>query len=491
MRLKQFKINSRTNERIGYMKKLTFKAVIFLAILFVNIAVGMDISKWKYCSKISVEQKKGVDYAKAQLTKEIYNVANPDLFELRIVDPNSVEIPYLLVKQDYTPKRKTIAPLIINRATDDKNCYLVTLDFGNNKLRDSIKVETEGKSFRRKVTVMGSNDNADFNTVVNGAYVFAVDNKEKSRFSEVKLPLVDYRYLKVKVEPMASEKQSPVIKAVLGFESRQEEIDSEPVEMVFLDKIEDAKKKISIYDYDLKYKNLPVNEIRVLVYGDTFFRRVKLQGRDSATRMVKIRSEDNRERYREEKVAWKDITTTSIYCYRSDSDKKSYQPPANNRGICCSCRSEYYRDNCGCITENKTIKIPPQSKMYRYLRVVIENQDNRPLEIRSMNATMLPAKIIFANSKYKPDRLLVGAKSVSKPHYDIAKIISEPLKVKAVCASLGALEPNPFFEDAKPKVVPWSQRHKSLLLIILVTTTLILFAFILKSLSDSLKSGNS
>ena len=65
---------------------------------------------------------------------------------------------------------------------------LITLDFEKQAVKNSIEVITEGSNFRRAVKVEGSNDNIEFFTLVEQAFVFAIGDKYNSRFSKIDLP---------------------------------------------------------------------------------------------------------------------------------------------------------------------------------------------------------------------------------------------------------------------------------------------------------------
>ena len=69
-----------------------------------------------------------------------------------------------------------------------------------------------------------------------------------------------------------------------------------PVKLTELKHDEDEEHHLSIYEYDLRFSNLPVSEITLEVAGD-FYRYVTIEGRDAVTQKIRIESEDNTPRF--------------------------------------------------------------------------------------------------------------------------------------------------------------------------------------------------
>jgi hypothetical protein len=227
------------------IKKVKLCAAVFLLALAATALSAIDLTKWKYYSQITMENNPA-EYCRLDVTPRIYNVAKQDLSDIRIIDSKGQQVPYLLaMPQDVTSKQK-YSPAIINRSIGAKKASLITLDFGRQVVKNTINVNTGGSSFRRAVKIEGSNDNITFFTLVEQAFVFAVESKERFRFSDIDLPLNDYRYLRITVEPMASEKDSPVIENVQAFENQLKSEVRTPVDMLCLNHIEDDVNNLSI-----------------------------------------------------------------------------------------------------------------------------------------------------------------------------------------------------------------------------------------------------
>lgn len=436
------------------MRKAKFCVVVIVLAGIAGSVWAIDLTKWKYRSAITFQDKAG-EYYRADITPEIYNAAKRDFSDIRIIDSNGQQIPYLIARPYDAAERQEYLPTIINRSTGARNVSLVTLNFGKQIMKNSIKVVTGGNNFRRAVKVEGSNDNIKFFTLVKEAFVFAVTDKQWSQFSEVDLPLNDYRYLRVTVAPMPEEKDRPVIQSVLAFKCENKPAGRTPVTMLCTNHIEDENENSSVYEYDLGFCNLPISEIQLSIDDKSFYRHITVEGRNVLKRRVKIISEDNRERFEDVNEGWDYAAGGVIYRYIPVDDKKQ---------------------------EKTTLPISSGTGTYRYLKITIRNYDDRPLMLQTASAEMIAHKIIFsAENDAKLPLLYVGSESANRPQYDIIHKLNKPLEVEAAAAMLGSIAENPLFGKAEPKLVPWTEKHKSILLVVMAATVLVLGLFILKS----------
>ncbi len=416
-----------------------------------NHAVALDLAQWQYCAQVTIEE--GADeYCRLTLTPEVYNVARRDLGDIRLIDSDGEQIPYVLAEPKDTARRQTYEPTVINRSTDAQRAAMVTLDFGNKTMKDSIDVVSVGNNFRRAVKVEGSDDNIEFFTLVEQAYVFAVSYDR--RFEQVDLPVNDYRYLRISVSPMEAEQDSPVIGAVKASRTEQSRVERQPMEMALVGHREDDKNRSSIYLYDLAHRSLPVTEIELDIADDFFYRYVTVDGRDAATRKIQIDSEDGRQRFREVEVSWERIIGDAIYRYVTTDGQRR---------------------------EKLVLRIPWGRYVPKHLKVEIQNYDDKPISLKSASANMMAHEIIFESKDNITPLLYVGSESASTPRYDLAQRLSDPLRVSARTARLAGITANPLFKQIEDRPVAWTERHKGLLLAVMVGVVLVLGGFILRS----------
>ncbi|OHB63595.1 MAG: hypothetical protein A2168_05335 [Planctomycetes bacterium RBG_13_50_24] len=425
--------------------------MVILLTGMVNNVFAFDLTQWKYQAVVTVEDSTD-QYCGFVLTPDIYNLARGDLGDIRLVETNGEQIPYVLAKPKDITERQEYRPGVINRSTGAEKAAMVTLDFGKQVIKNSIGVETGGNNFRRAVKVEGSNDNTEFFTLVEHAYVFAVSFDR--RFEQIDLPPNDYRYLRVTVLPMATEEQVPVVNEVRAFKVGESLAERQTLEMALIEHSEDEKSNSSIYIYDLAYCRLPVSEIELDIADDSFYRYVTIAGRDAEKLKVKIDSEDNRQRFREVDVGWERIINGTIYRYTSADGQEH---------------------------ENLILRIPSDTRVYRYIRITISNYDDKPVIVNSASANMIAHKIIFEKKDNAAPILYVGSESAMAPQYDLKRKLNNPFQVKAAMAKLSGIASNPLFEQAGQKPAAWTEKHKILLLIVMIIVALVLGGFIFKS----------
>ena len=431
--------------------RILFTATALLLAGLISSVFALELAEWKYRAEVTIEDGTG-EYCKLTLTPDIYDAARPDLRDIRLVDAHGEQVPYVLVKPKDTTEERKYEPALINRSTSADRAAMVTLDFGKKVVKNSIEVMTRGNNFRRAVKVEGSSDNIEFFTLVERAYVFAVTYNR--RFEQVDLPKNDYRYLRITVPPMATEEKSPVIDEVRAFKIEKSFAERHPVQMALIEHSEDEKSNSSIYVYDVVYRRLPVSEIEFDVADDSFYRYVTVEGRDAQTREVKVYSEDNRQRTRIVEVKWERIISSTIYRYTEANGQKR---------------------------ERLALRIPSGRRVHRYLKITIRNYDDRPVVVESVSAKMIAHKIVFANMDNVAPTLYVGSETARTPRYDLGQRLSNPLQVKARAAKLSGITDNPLLGQAEEKAVAWTEKHKVLLLVIMVVVALVLGGFILKS----------
>jgi hypothetical protein len=435
------------------MKKTGIFYSIVLLVLIAGNVFAVDLSKWRYRSAVTTENAWSQDYCVLEVTPEIYSYAKVDLSDIRLIDSSEQQVPYVLFKPKDETGRHKYRPTVLNRSINKDGAGMLTLDFGEKVLKNSIEVITEGASFRRDVRIEGSNDNIEYFAMVEQAYIFAVGDRKESRFSEVEMPSNDYRYLRITVWPMMSEDKSPVIREARTYKIERSTAKRIDVQMTEIEHTQDEQNDTSIYIYDFANTSLPISEIELDIEDDSFYRYVSLQGRDSATRKVKLDSEDNRERYEEVKVSFKNVVSDSIYHYTESSGRE---------------RKKFF------------LRIPAGQRLYRYLRLTIHNNDDLPIAVKSASAKMIPHRLLFESERGDSIELYVGCELAKTPKYDLKKTIDEPASYEAATSSAGQITENPLF-GTTPKKQPWSERHKAAGLIIILIVVAVMGVFILRS----------
>jgi hypothetical protein len=90
-------------------------------------------------------------------------------------------------------------------------------------------------------------------------------------------------------------------------------------------------------------------------------------------------------------------------------------------------------------------------------------------------------EIVFESKDSAPLLLYVGSESAGMPRYDLKQRLNDPLRINARTARLAGMAGNPLFKQTEERPVSWTEKHKGLLLTVMVGVVLVLGGFILRS----------
>jgi hypothetical protein len=115
----------------------------------------------------------------------------------------------------------------------------------------------------------------------------------------------------------------------------------------------------------------------------------------------------------------------------------------------------------------------------RRLTVNIENGDDVPLEIRSVQPQSFERRFYFGPGSGSALQLYFGDAKLWLPVYDYAKMFQED--AAAVQATLSPVRPNPNYTP-RPDERPWSDRHPAVLWAAMIVAVVVLAALALRGL---------
>jgi hypothetical protein len=118
----------------------------------------------------------------------------------------------------------------------------------------------------------------------------------------------------------------------------------------------------------------------------------------------------------------------------------------------------------------------------RWLRVTIDDADDKPLEIRGAKVTVLKRQLVV-RAPGGPLTLLVGAAGVLAPSYDLEATLARRTPAPLPVATLGPVEPNPDFGRVRePDDAPWSEKNRGVIRGVLAVVMLGLAAWAVRLL---------
>lgn len=398
---------------------------------------------WQYYKDISINNgpTKG-DLIKIILDQEIFNVAQKDLSDLRIVDKEGNDMPFKLIVESGTFSQENIYPVkILNNSYSTEGGYnIFIVDFGQDGfLNSSLNILTSSENFKRVVEILGSNDTSSWNVLKKDGYIYDYTDKIgnfKAQNTTVNYPENAYRYIQVKIFT-SGEAPLAINGAQISKITRKEKRET-IISPAYTTK-ENVTKKITEIVIDLDKKGWPTSNLLINSLDENFNREVAI-----------YQSSD--------KVNWQSVGQGYIFNYNTPKF----------------------------VGANLDIKYRETDK--QYLKIEIFNGDNKPISIDNISVKTILRSIVF---QYGADvtsgsyRLYYGNSKADFPQYDLDKFFSYLDTGKYFSSSLSDEQLNSFYQEEIP---PLSERIPYLipgiLTLAILMMGLIVFKFVKKVNTD-------
>jgi hypothetical protein len=361
---------------------LNKKQLLLFSFFAIILQAAFFSRNWEYKKPISVADMEGL--ASIKIDAETYNHSKEDLSDLRIVNNENKEIPYKLEVLESTKEIERFEPHLYNLSNIPNEYTEFYLDMGEpTQTINKLHIVTPDKNFRRKVEILGSDDNKKWFKIRDDAHIFNFHTDDyTSALTDLNFPDTKRRYLKIivwnkKEKPLEIEKcwvyRQKIFKA---------QMDQMPFKMI--SRIENEEKKRTETILDFVYNNVPKNEINLNFASPGYYRSVcAFESNDSEN--------------------WKYLGSAVIYRY----DK-----------------------------ENKNNVIPLGEARDRYLKIFIHNEDDRPLKIEDISVYGNGRLLYFPVEKNEKYFLFYGNPEARKPTYEFEKLLAHMESKKSVMVQL-------------------------------------------------------
>lgn len=439
------------------MNKKIIIIVLFLGTFFVSkVHAEFDKSTWKFTRTIDRFDDSG-----------IVNVVLPpnmtwvkqDQSDLRVVDQNGIETPYVYSKQVYSnilPKNANL----INQITESNGITKLVVDLGTSgQVVSKINLSISNPNFRRQVYIYSGPrllkvSDPSWSLITDKGYIYSVTDPttgEVSKKTEFNFNPSSARYFLIVI---GSGEEGPL--KVNGANYSLEKESRQPTFSLKIPAniIQNQKQKITELTIDRGESGLISNAIKLSINDKNYLRRVIVYASDTNS------------------------STTENWNYLGNSIVSGISTNIFTGG------------------ETK-ITFPEQNK--RYFRLQIVNEDNPALDIdNNVEVYGLNSEIVFeykAGSSYK---IYYGNKHATVPSYDINKISEYIEKESLPIIGVGQENVNNDYVPEKDPVIPFTERNKAVLNIFLGLIILgiaILIGFYLKRYikanSNTINSDNN
>lgn len=367
------------------------------------------------------------------LDRDVYERARRDLGDLRVFDDQGRQVPYLLESAREPGEVVQRQPQLLNRAFVRGESSSATLDFGGPVLKSALALSLSGDNFRRRVAVEGRNRHEDrWETLTDGAYVFAVPPPAAARYETVLLPENNFALLRVTVYDGPDEREPIEIRGawVRPLERRRPR---EQQTQVPLRVAEDAREHETLVVVDLGARHQPFRGLALEVADPQFFRGVVVEAREEPQL-------DSRQRVPDSGLFWRPLAEATVYRY----------------------------DEGGRHHEQLRVEASGRERM---LRLRIRNRDDRPLQLRGIAVLTPVERLVFEAEAGRTYTLSYGSDALDAPVYDVARTVGDPAIWIAQASEARLDAPQRRAEAARES---WTDRHPALVWTALATLVVLL-----------------
>lgn len=400
------------------MKRVLLVMVLFPLALAGVASAEIQKSDWQF--RKSVKAQSVSDFVLANLDSEVLSHADQALTDLRLQDNLGNEVPYTIVPEGPNIARTNLPAKMFDKKFVEGKYTLLTLDLGSSGLlHNQLIITTDSENFRRVVEVESSDDLVSwaYLTTNEQVYDYTVEGTKpvKVQDTSVNYPESTARYLRLKILDNGALPLS-ITGVIVSRDTVNviKEAEFKPSLNASAVSVDHITEIIA----DLGDSGLPTYRAYLKIDGDDFSRYLVLSGSN-------------------DRQNWNFLSNS--YIFKINTPKF--------------------------IGEQLTVNYP--EIQYRYLKITIDNGDDKPLVVKEVKLFGLLRTLAF---KYDPALtyyLYYGNKTAERPRYDIEKIFPYLEKRSMPTVDLGKEESNPDYQAPVPSPVPLTEKYPDILLVVL------------------------
>ena len=401
-----------------------------------------ELSPERFRKRAAITGVQGAGDHRLVLTPALYGASSApsSVADVRVVGPSGAEVPFVvrLVHEPSPPTR--IKARVLDPVLLPDGASQAVLDMGERPGRHSrLTMTIGGGDYLRRARVESSSDGQTFGLLADDARVFDIKaGGARAVRTFVSYPESAARYLRITLLPGVDRKQHlPITRAQVFLEARS----ADPASAhgtIQLSLVGQPVSKDGQTTYELS--PLPAGvplDLLVLAADGEFVRDAQVQVTSS-------------------RQAWLAAGRGTLYRVRDR---------AGTAGTTAR------------LLEQLELSFDPGGRPLA--RLVIQDGDSPAVKITGAAARYPLRELVFRARSGGAHQLLIGAKEVSTPSYDLAALIRRGGTSALTVVQVGLLEPNPSFgkvkADDKPR--PWTERHAGVLKILLGVVVLCLGAW--------------
>ncbi len=425
--------------------KIIHGIVVFLTLVTAALAQP-TAARFKYWRSIERAAGKEDEIVAIRLNSDIYAATRPGYPDIRVLDEADAEVPYVIERDVEVRQEKVTLPFPTEVVALKPNGNSIEVHIRLDEKAHDAKyfwIDTPLINYERKVRVDGSEDGKKWTPLSKDLIIFDYTQFMDVSSRTINLPENNNREFKVTIEDVTEEKESPFKELTQTFKDAKEtqriertvierrpfRIDritawgmgktSESVttihtsnyKIVAFEAKEDAAKKQTIID--VRTRREPITHFVLETPNRNFSRRVAVEVPLPAHAE---QDKKNKHKKTDHSPGWREIGGATIQKFNIRGQKH----------------------------EQLTISVAQRHE--EQFRIVVQNDDNPPLQISDVKTWGDGQRLIFLAQPAKTYRVLYGSESVPAPKYEAATVLATLRKDNApVLAGLGKQKDNTEF----------------------------------------------
>lgn len=408
--------------------------ILFLSLLvvlpFFSFA-DFSLSDWQYKYKIDFPVLGGSgtsSYFYFDITEKLFANLNEDLSDLRIISGDK-EIPYVVLLKQQRSQSVKIPVKILNLSTVPGKETSFVLDLGSNMIHNTVYVDvysdtdTSSKSYLKKVSVYGSDDQSTWRTLNDDGKIFGYfESGARILGNYIKYPDSTFKYLMVKVY----EDKDPSLKISGASVSR--EFISHGIDLKYKTSFASKEEKNETdLIVSLDASGIPHHEAIIETLDENFYREVYV-----------FESNDG--------LSWKQIGLDYVYNINTPKFK------------------------------DKDFAIKYPESRAKYIKFSIKNKDDDPISISNVFLSGVVRRVVFELVSGGDYFIYTGNTNAKKPSYDLSLTLKSVEDADITQVVVGDSNINDSFIQPK---LPLTERSPYVLVAFLALVVLFLILFLI------------
>ena len=390
--------------------KLKIKSIFSL--IFLGISALGFAQKNDFSFKRAIKPNPATEWNKIEIPLPMYEKLNQNFSDIRIyqlLGKDSLEVPYLLSKTQFASLENETTEYIgfkILNQTKTADGYYFTLESPITADIEEIDLHFSNQNFDWKITLEGSHDQKQWFSILENYRILSIQNsKTDYNFQLLAFEKTNYKFYRIFIPS----KETPILQRASMQEKFTPKIEFNKLLINNIKQTNSTKDKNSVITFSLPYK-IPVYSLIL-----------NIDKNDAFSRPIKIK-------------------------YLTDSIKTE-KGWLKNYDTFYSGKITYYG------AKDLDFSFPNNDVIWaKDFQIIIENQDNAPITVKSVSAVSPKYFIYFKPKNEENYFLFYGDENSSLPEYDLKLIEDKVFKLSKADASLSDEEKLP--KKEKPTKEP-------------------------------------